>query len=79
MREGARSSPAPDELRQPFTLAGAITAWNAGTRELTILGYALRLAPIVSTSGLDPGRSIVVAGFRESSTGEMVVTRVLVT
>ena len=32
-------------IRRPFTLAGAITAWNVITRELTILGYTLRLAP----------------------------------
>ena len=47
------SSPNSEQFRRPFTLAGVITAWNVVTRELTILGYTLRLAPLVST-GLDP-------------------------
>ena len=40
------SSPTSEQFRRPFTLAGAITAWNVVTRELTILGYTLRLAPL---------------------------------
>jgi hypothetical protein len=73
------SSPTSEEFRRPFTLAGAITAWNVVTRELTILGYTLRLAPLVSTVGLELGRPIVVAGYRESSSEGMVVTRLLLT
>ena len=73
------SSTTSEQLRQPFTLTGAITAWNVVTRELTILGYTLRLAPLVATVGLELGRPIVVAGYRESNTEGMVVTRLLLT
>ena len=48
------SSPTSEQFRRPFTLAGVITAWNVVTRELTILGYTLRLAPLVSTWGSNP-------------------------
>ena len=75
------SSPTSEQFRRPFTLAGAITAWNAVTRELTILGYTLRLAPApgVDSLVLQLGRPIVVAGYRESNTEGMVVTRLLLT
>jgi hypothetical protein len=77
--EAEMSSPNSEQLRRPFTLAGVITAWNMVPRELTILGYTLRLATLVFTVGLEPGHPVVVAGYRESSTEGMVVTRLLLT
>jgi hypothetical protein len=69
-----------EHIRQPFTLAGQITDWNLTTRELTILDGALVGRDLVvvshlSTAGLEPGRRVVVAGYRDTIGARMVVTR----
>ena len=79
IRTRATPSPASDHMRQPFTLAGVITAWDAVTRELTILGHTLQVESRLATVALDLGRPVMVAGYRELRTGGMVVTRLLVT
>ena len=72
-------SPASDKLRRPFTLAGRSPRGIRSPVEMTILGQTLRLAPLVSAAGLELGRPIVVAGYREFDTEAMVVTRLRVT
>ena len=67
---------APGE-RMPFTLAGPITYWMVATRELSIRSQDLQLAPHVPTVGLELGVQVVVAGYRDPSTGQTVVTRLL--
>ncbi len=69
------TDPAPDSLRRPFTLAGAIISWNHATRELTVLNRALVLIPYLATVGLKTGREVIVAGYHDASTGRSVVTR----
>ena len=71
----ASANSVPDDLRQPFTLAGPISHWNLTTRELTVLGRDLLLVPHLATVGLDTGRQVIVAGYRDASTGRTVVTR----
>jgi hypothetical protein len=65
--------------RMPFTLAGPITYWMVATRELSICSQDLQLAPHVPTVGLELGVQVVVAGYRDPSTGQTVVTRLLLT
>jgi hypothetical protein len=74
-RTTTSTDPAPDSLRRPFTLAGAITFWNHATRELTVLNRALVLIPYLATVGLKTGREVIVAGYHDASTGRSVVTR----
>ena len=66
------------DRRTPFTLSGPITRWSLATRELSVLDRNVQLAPHVSPQGLELGLRIVVAGYHDPSTGEMVVTRLLV-
>jgi hypothetical protein len=66
---------APDNFRQPFSLAGPISHWDFSTRELTVLGRDMMLVPHLSTVGLDAGRRVMVAGYDDPSTGRTVVTR----
>jgi hypothetical protein len=63
--------------RVPFTLTGPITYWMLATRELTIRSQDLRLAPRVSTVGLELGVPVVVAGYHDPTTGQMIVTQLL--
>ena len=63
--------------RRPFTLSGPITWWSPGTRALSILDRNVQVAPHVSLLGLELGVSIVVAGYHDPPTGQMVVTRLL--
>jgi hypothetical protein len=65
--------------RVPFSLAGPISCWMVATRELSIRSQDLRLAPRVSTVGLELGVQVVVAGYHDPTTGQMVVTRLLLT
>jgi hypothetical protein len=67
---------APHE-RVPFSLTGPITYWMVATRELCIHSQDLRLAPHVSTVGLELGVQVVVAGYHDPTTGQRVVTRLL--
>ena len=71
----ASGTSASDDIRQPFTLAGPITYWNPTTRELTILARKRVVLPHLSTEGLETGRRMVVAGYRDAITVHMVVTR----
>ena len=63
--------------RRPFTLSGPITWWSHGTRELSILDRNVQLAPHVPLLGVELGVSIVVAGYHDPLTSQMVVTRLL--
>jgi hypothetical protein len=66
-----------ERVRVPFTLAGPITYWMVATRELSIRSQDLRLAPHVSTMGVELGVQVVVAGYHDPTTGQRVVTRLL--
>ena len=70
-----RENSAPDNFRQPFSLAGPISHWDFSTRELTVLGRDMMLVPHLSTAGLNTGREVIVAGYHDASTGRTVVTR----
>jgi hypothetical protein len=63
--------------RVSFSLAGPISYWMVATREPSIRSQDLRLAPNVSTVGLGLGVQVVVAGYHDPTTGQMVVTRLL--
>ena len=71
---GGRASPGD---RVPFSLTGPISYWMTATRELSIHSQDLRLAPHVSNVGLELGVPVVVAGYHDPTTGQMVVTRLL--
>jgi hypothetical protein len=71
----ASASSVSDGIRQPFTLAGAIAYWNLTTREMTIVDRDVVLESHLSTVGLETGRRVVVAGYRDAITARMVVTR----
>jgi hypothetical protein len=71
-RPGNSASPGD---RVPFSLAGPIAYWMVATRELSIRSQDLRLAPHVSTVGLERGVQVIVAGYHDPTTGQMVVTR----
>ncbi len=72
-----RLSDAASGNRRPFTLSGSVTHWIATTRELSIRGQDLVLTPFVPTGELALGLEVVVAGYHDPSTGQMVVTRLL--
>jgi hypothetical protein len=63
--------------RVPFSLTGPISYWMVATRELCIDSQDLRLAPRVPAVGLEPGVHVVVAGYHDPTTGQKVVTRLL--